>query len=152
MEKVKPVLILGIGNVLLRDEGVGVHVAREMMKMPLPEDVEIIDGGTSGLDLLLYIKGRIKIIVIDCVRGGGTPGTIYRLAPNDLEKDENKIISLHQVDFQQTLNLLSMTGKVMPDVIIIGVEPKDYSSWNMDLSPSIKRNIPKIIELIKKEI
>ncbi|MDD5773408.1 MAG: HyaD/HybD family hydrogenase maturation endopeptidase [bacterium] len=152
MKKVKTTLILGIGNILLKDEGVGVHVAQQMMKMPLPENVEVIDGGTAGLDLLLYIKGRTKIIVIDCVRGGKKPGIIYRLVPEDLVKDESKILSLHQVDFHETLNLLSMTTAIMPEVIIIGIEPKEHSSWKMELSPLIKRKIPKIIELVKKEI
>lgn len=152
MEKIKPVLILGVGNILLKDEGVGVHAAKRMMNMPFPENVEVIDGGTAGLDLLLFIKGRKKIVVVDCVRGGGKPGTIYRLVPEDLEKEESKILSLHQVDFLETLNMLSMTSKVKPDVIIIGIEPKNHSSWSMDLSPSIKRKIPVIIELVKKEI
>lgn len=152
IKKVKPILILGIGNILLKDEGVGVHVAQKMVKMRLPENVEVIDGGTAGLDLLLFIKDRRKIIVADCVRGGEKPGTIYRLTPEDLEKDEAKILSLHQVDFHQTLNLLLMTKKMMPDVVIIGIEPKEHSSWKMSLSPLIKRKIPEIIKLIEKEI
>jgi hydrogenase maturation protease len=123
-----------------------------MMKIDLPENVEVLDGGTSGLDLLLYIKGRSKIIVIDCVRGGRKPGTIYSLTPDDLIKDENKILSLHQVDFQETLNMLSMISKEIPEVIIIGIEPENHSSWKMELSPLIKRKIPEIIELVKKEI
>ncbi|HCJ67629.1 MAG TPA: hypothetical protein DHV62_10040, partial [Elusimicrobia bacterium] len=70
----------------------------------------------------------------------------------DLERDENKILSLHQVDFQETLNLFSKLKKKMPQVVIIGIEPKDYSSWGMELSPLIKRRIPKIIKIVITEI
>jgi len=152
MGKVKPVLVLGIGNLLLKDEGIGVHTVRKMMKMPLPDNVEIIDGGTASLDLISYLEGRKKVIVIDCVRGGDKPGTIYRLTPKEIEKDERKILSLHQVDFQQTLHLADKLGKNPPEVVIYGIEPQNYSSWGMELSLVIKKRIPKIIELVKKEI
>lgn len=152
MKKVKPVLVLGIGNLLLKDEGVGIHLVQKMMKMHLPKNVEVLDGGTASLDLISYLEGRKKIVVVDCVRGGHKPGTIYLLTPENIEKDEKKILSLHQVDFQETLNLFSKLKKKMPKVVIIGIEPKDYSSWGMELSPVIKRRVPKIIGLVKKEI
>ncbi len=152
MKKVKPILILGIGNLLLKDEGVGVQIAQKMMKTRLPANVEVLDGGTASLDLISYLKGRKKVIVIDCVRGGDKPGTIYRLTPEDIEKDENKILSLHQVDFQQTLHLWAELSKKIPKVVVIGIEPKNYSSWGMELSSLVKKRVPKIIELVKKEI
>ncbi len=152
MKKVKPILVLGIGNLLIKDEGVGIQVVQKMLKLRLPKDVEVLDGGTASLDLISYLEGRKRIIVIDCVRGGHKPGTIYRLTPKDLERDENKVLSLHQVDFQETLNLFSKLKKKIPQVVIIGIEPKDYSSWGMELSPAIKRRVPRIIELVRKEI
>lgn len=152
MKKVKPILVLGIGNLLLKDEGIGIHLVQKMMKMHLPKNVEVLDGGTASLNLISYLEGRKKIIVVDCVRGGHKPGTIYRLTPEDLERDEKKILSLHQVDFQETLNLFSKLKKKIPKVVIIGIEPKDYSSWGMELSPVIKRRIPKIIKIVITEI
>jgi len=152
----KPILILGIGNLLLKDEGVGIHVVQKMKKMHLFRrarfrNVEIMDGGTAGLDLLSYMEGRKKVIVIDSVRGGRKPGTIYRLTPENLKTDTNKILSLHQIDFQQALHLAGQLGKY-PEAVIIGIEPKDFSSWGMELSPVIRKRIPKIIELVMEEV
>lgn len=150
MKKTRPILILGIGNLLMKDEGVGVHIAQELMKMHLPRDVEVIDGGTASLDLISYLEGRKKVVVIDCVRGGHKPGTIYRLTPEEVKEDKSKILSLHQIDFQQTLHLASEFGK-QPETVIIGIEPKNFSSWGMELSAVVKRRIPRVVELVKEE-
>lgn len=152
MKKIRPVLVLGIGNLLLKDEGVGVQIAQKMIKLRLPKNVEVIDGGTASLDLISYLEGRKKVIVIDCVRGGHKPGTIYHLIPEEIEKDESKILSLHQVDFHETLYLANKLGRKKPKVVIFGIEPKDYSSWGMELSPVVKKKISKVIDLVKKEI
>ena len=72
------VLVLGLGNVLLKDEGVGVHVAGQLQKQVLPCNVEVIDGGTAGLDVLLSQQGLDKLVVIDAMRAGKKPGTIYK--------------------------------------------------------------------------
>ena len=72
------IVILGIGNILLSDEGVGVHVANELAKMDLPPDVTVVEGGTDGFRLLNIITEADRLIVIDAVRGGSEPGSIYR--------------------------------------------------------------------------
>ena len=78
MDSKKPILVLGIGNLILKDEGFGVHVVQKMADMPLQGDVEVMDGGTMGLDLLYSMEGRKKVIVIDVVNADGPPGTLYR--------------------------------------------------------------------------
>ena len=82
------VLIIGIGNVILRDEGVGVHAVWRLKEQQLPPGVEVIDGGTATMDLLAPIRKAQRIIVIDAVKGGGTPGQIYRVRPDDLSRSQ----------------------------------------------------------------
>src|SRR4030042_7180736 len=99
MTKVQDILILGIGNLLLKDEGVGVHVVERLREIPLPENVEVLDGGTAGLDLVDFIGGRKKLIVIDAVNAGEKPGTIYRLTEENLDIKPKALTSFHEIDF-----------------------------------------------------
>ena len=80
----RPILVLGIGNILLRDEGVGVRVIERMLKMRLPDNVELVDGGTAGADLLDVLAERKKVIVIDAVQADCEPGTVLKFTADDL--------------------------------------------------------------------
>ncbi|GAH50651.1 unnamed protein product, partial [marine sediment metagenome] len=94
----KKIVILGLGNILLKDEGVGVHIAREVAGKDLPENVEIIDGGTASLDVLMSMKDVDKLIIIDALKGGEEPGSIYRLSREDLSGRTKNPVSLHQIN------------------------------------------------------
>lgn len=146
----KDTLILGTGNLLLKDEGVGVHVVKRLEDTVLPEDVELLDGGTGGFDLLYEIEGRKKVILIDAVKAGETPGTIYRFSGEDIEMKPKVSITLHDTDFADVLHVASIRGE-KPKITVIGIEPKDIS-MGLELSPEIERQIPKMIELVMKEI
>ncbi len=91
MENKKNILILGIGNILLKDEGIGVHVVNKLKEMQLPPDVEVMDGGTLGIDLLYYIEGRKKVVVIDTVTAGEPPGTMYRFTDKRPRNEKRRI-------------------------------------------------------------
>jgi hydrogenase maturation protease len=147
----KDILILGIGNILLKDEGVGVHVVRKLKEFHLPDSVEIIDGGTAGLDLIDLIVNRKKVIVIDTVKAGDKPGTIYRLTEKNLNIKPKAIMSFHEIDFLHALYLSEVMGEKPEETIVIGVEPKDISD-DLELSPEIQERIPRIIEIVMKEL
>ncbi|MEO0216875.1 MAG: HyaD/HybD family hydrogenase maturation endopeptidase [candidate division WOR-3 bacterium] len=151
MTKTQDILILGIGNILLKDEGVGVHVVNKLKKMPLPENVEVIDGGTAGLDLTDFIGNRKKLIVIDAVNAGGEPGTIYRLTEENLDIRPKAIMSFHDIDFIDALHMSQTMGEKPEEIVVIGIEPKDISD-GLELSPEIKEKIPYIIKAVMKEI
>jgi hydrogenase maturation protease len=151
MEDQKKILILGIGNLILKDEGAGVHVIERLKDMALPSDVEVIDGGTMGIDLLYYIEGRKKVIVIDAVNTDGPAGTIYRFTDKDLEDKKECLRSAHDIDFTDVLKTADLLGKKPDEVIFIGIKPEDISE-GIGLSPSIEGRIPQIIELVLKEI
>jgi len=148
----KPILVLGVGNLLLKDEGVGVHVARKLMEMDLPSHVEVLEGGTEGLDLLDDIEGRDKVIVIDTVQAEQPPGTIYRFSDEDIEERPKSRLSLHDIDMTDLLKLADMLGIKKPKVVVIGIEPKDMGSASLELSQEIEAQIPKVIDLVLKEI
>ena len=148
--KDKKILILGIGNLILRDEGVGVHAVRELEKRDLPAHVEVIDGGTYLMDLLQVIQEAERIIVIDALKGGGEPGTIYRVSPDDLMAERERALSLHQVGLLEVLGMVKQLGGD-PKVTIIGVEPKEIS-WGMELTPEVETKLPKVIETVLGEV
>jgi hydrogenase maturation protease len=152
MAEKKPVLVLGVGNLLLRDEGVGVHVVRQLSEMDLPEHVEVCDGGTSGMDLVDEFEGRRKVIIVDTVQGGNEPGALYRMTTDDIEETEKQRISLHDVDVVDLLKLVDFYGIKRPEIVVYGVEPKDMVTMDMELSPEVAAKVPKLIDYVLKEI
>lgn len=144
------IVILGIGNLLLSDEGVGVHLANELMKMDFPPNVSVIEGGTGGFCLLNVITEADRLIVIDAVKGGAAPGSIYRFDIKDLHTPPVSFTSIHQIGILEVINLSGLIGKT-PQTTIIGIEPKSMEI-GMELSSEIKAKIPDIIKLIQEEI
>jgi hydrogenase maturation protease len=151
MENQKKILILGLGNILMKDDGVGVRVAERMTGMTLPDDVEIMDGGVQGLNLLYYIEGRKKVIVIDTVNAGHPPGTIYRFTEKAIVEKKELLRSAHGVDFTDVIKTAEFMGTKPEEVIFIGIEPESIDE-GMELSPKIEKRISKIIELVMEEL
>jgi len=151
MTKVQDILILGIGNILLKDEGIGVHVVKKLKEFPLPDNVEVLDGGTAGLDLVDFIAGRKKLIVIDAVKAGEKIGTIYRLTEENLSIKPKAIMSFHEIDFLDALHMSEVMDEKPEEIIVIGIEPKDMSD-GIELSSEIEERIPDIIKVVMKEV
>jgi hydrogenase maturation protease len=143
------ILIVGIGNMLCRDEGVGVQVIQQMEFMELPGHIELLDMGTSTMDLISHLEGVKKLIVIDAMKTGGAPGAIYKCKPEDLMPKGEEPISLHEVGLLETLTMAKKMGMEI-DTVIIGVEPK-VIDWGLELSEEVKKKIPAIIEAVLKE-
>lgn len=147
----KRIVILGIGNILLSDEGIGVHVANELAKTELPPEVSIVKGGTDGFRLLNVITEADRLIIVDSLRTGAEPGTIYRFDVGDVRCCPSGFkTSVHQIGILEVIDLSGLIGKT-PHTTVIGVEPKSLE-MNMELSPEIREKIPKIIELVMDEM
>jgi hydrogenase maturation protease len=146
-----PILVLGIGNILLHDEGLGVHVVKAMESMKLPGSVEILDGGTAGADLLDAVADRRKVIVIDALDADVPAGTILRLKPEDLINDTAESISLHEFSIAETLRMARHLHCEPKEVIIIGVKPMDINP-GIGLTDSMTALLPKIIECVMAEV
>ncbi len=144
------IAVVGIGNILLGDEGVGVRIVEELKKRDLPENVEVHDGATSGIALLNFLVDKDKVIIVDAVKGGEEPGTVYQFSINEaLQKSE--MMSLHDIDFvtayQTSKDILELTD----DITVIGIEPKVIDN-GLELSEEIKYAIPQVIELVHQNL
>lgn len=145
------IVILGVGNLLLSDEGVGVHVANDLMEINLPPEVSVVEGGTDGFRLLNVITETDRLIVIDAVKGGAEPGSIYRFEIDDVRNCPSGFkTSVHQIGILEVIDLSELIGK-KPHTTIIGIEPKSLE-MGMELTPEIKSKVPRIIELIFEEL
>jgi hydrogenase maturation protease len=143
------VLILGIGNILLRDEGVGVRVVETVLKGDLPAGVEVLDGGTSGAGLIDEIADRHKLIAIDSMQAGASPGSVFRLGMDDLLRDPDQL-SLHEFGLLDTLMMARRLGCAPGEVVIFGIQPKDIRT-GLELSPEIEALIPGLVKLVLSE-
>ncbi len=147
----RPVLVLGIGNILLRDEGVGVRVIEQMQKIHLPDDVELVDGGTAGADLLDVLAERRKVIVIDAVQADCEPGTVLRFTADELVRPDGVGMSLHELGLGEALIMTRQLECAPEDVVVFGIKPKD-TGCGLELSEEIAALVPKVIELVLAEI
>ncbi|MDD4940759.1 MAG: HyaD/HybD family hydrogenase maturation endopeptidase [Candidatus Omnitrophica bacterium] len=142
--------IIGCGNLLFRDEGIGVHLIRYLQDKNVPADVELVDGATGGFDLLSFIEGASKVIIVDAVKGNGSPGNIYKFGADDFEVESFPQTSLHDICLKDIFNIVKLTG-VMPPVTIFGVEPK-IVDWGMELTEEVKAVLPRLGELVLEEV
>jgi hydrogenase maturation protease len=140
--------VVGIGNALLRDEGVGCHVVHAMEGISLP-DVKIIDGGTCP-DVLQLLEDADKLVIVDAVKGGGTPGQIYRFHLEDITLEQKPFLSLHDMDLADSLMLMQLWYNI-GEAVIIGVEPREIN-WGLELSPELREKMPQIIDAILSEL
>lgn len=146
------VIVLGMGNLLLRDEGVGVHIANAMQGVSVPDNIrlEVIDGGTLP-DAVLSLDTADRLIIVDAVQTGGEAGAIYRFIPEDIDLDKVTITSMHQISLLENLWLMKRFGNGPKDTVIIGVEPEDMS-WGLELSEKLEQRIPQIVRIVMEEI
>jgi len=148
----KKVLIAGVGNLLLKDEGLGIHVVRELNKMELPEDVEVRDCGTMGLELLNLFSEYDKVIVIDAIRGGGEPGEVYKFSLDEVKlKKGRRLLSMHHLDLNTLLELGREIGVLPSEVVIIGAEPGEIE-LEIGLSKEVREKLPLILKLVMEEL
>ncbi|MBA7714676.1 Hydrogenase 1 maturation protease [subsurface metagenome] len=144
------IAVVGVGNLLLKDEGIGVHIARALQQMDIPQDTKIIDGGTSP-DLPYYINGADKLVIIDAVKGGSKPGTVYRFHPGDVNIESEEMVSVHELGLEQSLKIMKLMGSKPREIVVIGIEPKEID-WGTELSAELQQKIPEIVNIVLKEI
>ena len=150
--KSKIIKIIGIGNILMADDGLGVYAVEELNTKINKKDIDVIDGGTGGYSLLNILEDSKKVIFIDAVDMGLPPGTIKRFLPEQLKAiiSDNKRYSLHKTDITEVIRMASLFG-VIPQFIIFGVQPKIIKK-KIGISEEIKRKMPELIDLVFNEI
>ena len=153
------VLVLGVGNILFSDEAIGVRTVEHLQQCAsLPGNVELMDGGTLGIRLMDAIMGanesplkRALLIVVDAVLGGGEPGTLYRLEGEGLRESMSFRDSMHQTDLVDTLIYCDLAGH-RPDAVVIGMEPADYHTMEIGLTPVCQARLPDLAGKVVEEL
>jgi len=145
-------MVLGVGNLLFTDEGVGIHAIQTLLeRYEFSQNVSIEDGGVLGINLLGIISEADDLIVVDAIKNGGVPGTLYRLEGDDIPKRILAKNSLHQVDLLEALTLCQALDKV-PETVIVGVEPEDIETVGLELTPPIQEKMGDLIAMVLREL
>ena len=148
----KNVLLLGVGNTLLTDEGFGVAAVNYLQKSQTwPDNVRLLDGGTLGFTLMAEIQDCDFLVVLDVVLGGEKPGTIYLLEGDDLRRSASFRDSTHQTDLLDTLQACELIGK-RPEAIAFGLQPFDCQSLHVGLSEGAARALPGFCQKVMDEL
>ena len=146
----KPIIIIGIGNILMHDEGIGVCTVERLAQMALPDYLEVLDGGTSGCNLVDHVADREAVIVIDAADSGDAPGTITWCAAAELVAAVETPLSLHEFGLLETLKMAQALGCAPRQTLVLGVQP-ELLSLGLGLSDTVQGVIPRLIEIALAE-
>ena len=148
----KHITILGLGNILLADEGFGVHFVRYFEdRYNLPGNCEIVDGGVMGYVLLDIFDKSDFIIVIDCIKLDDEPGSIFRFTHEEFLTKLPPATSAHEVKFSDVLIKAEMIGD-LPDMVFLCIVPKEFKDMDLEMTPDLKKRLPVMESLLIKEL
>ena len=134
--------VLGVGNIILSDEGFGVRVVEYLQKnFSFPDNVALIDGGTLGVELTHFVTGTRRLLIIDSIDGGVEPGTTFHLRGDEIAAHFAQKISAHEVGIQDVLTMLELSGKKIPHVELIGAQPFSLEA-GVELTPQMSELVP----------
>ncbi len=148
----KKLLVMGIGNMLLTDDGVGVFAAQKLLEEDFPENVTVMEAGTFTHDIFYLFEGYDAVLVLDIVHANGTPGSIYRLSESDLVDNEKQRLSIHDIDLIDSLNMAERLHGNRPNLHVLGMEPYDFTSWNIGLSEAVQEKFDDFLKATRQEI
>lgn len=146
------ILVLGVGNVLLADEGAGIHVVEELKhNYVFPSQVELIDGGTMGLDLLGYLDGKTHLFIVDAIISDQAPGSVVIKKLLDPPTYFRQKISPHQIGLSELLAVAAMQDCLPPDITLFGIVPYDLST-GVEMSPKVRTAVGKVVKDVVTEL
>lgn len=138
------ITVLGVGNTILTDEGFGVHVVEHLKAHYRFDDrVQLIDGGTLGIELTHFVTGTKKLLIIDAVDGGRECGSVYRLTGAEIKAHFRQKISAHEVGIEEVLTILELTGRPIDEVIVLGAQP-----FVLDAGVGLSDGMKKILQAV----
>ncbi len=144
-------LVLGVGNLLLTDEGIGIHAIQRLLETrALPESVDLVDGGTAGLNLMTYLEGVDRLVIIDAVETGGPPGTIIRLAGEKIPAYMALKVSPHEITLPDFLAAAKLRDLYPREVVVWGMQPGSLDV-GIDLSPELEAKLDRLLEGVVSE-
>ncbi|MCD6490287.1 MAG: HyaD/HybD family hydrogenase maturation endopeptidase [Thermodesulfobacterium sp.] len=146
------IIILGIGNLLLSDEGIGVKIVQDLeARYNFPENVELVDGGVGSFSLLPYIESAKKLLVIDAISGGKPSGTIYKFKDEEIPPQVIEKLSIHELSFSEILSLAKLRGKYPEEIVIIGIEPQSLE-FKIGLTEIVEKNYNKLLNEVLAQL
>ena len=146
------VLVLGIGNILLQDEGIGVHVVQTLQhRYQIPAEIELLDGGTAGMSLLEDLMDKDHVIIIDAVHTGEPPGTVVRLADEAVPVFLQQRISPHQLGLSEVLAALVLADKKPSHLVLVGVVPESME-LSLEMTPTIEQKLDLLVNNVVAEL
>ncbi len=138
-------VVIGVGNTILSDDGVGVHAARRLQEDPrLPAGVSILDGGTMGLELGPFVSDAFRVLILDAVNAGETPGTLTRMTGRDL-LGTPRGRSVHQVGVADLIATLALASTKPQDIVVLGVQPAK-TDWGTTLSLEVEAALAGLVD------
>ena len=142
----EPILVLGIGNLVLNDEGIGIHIVHTLSQMELPRGVDVLDGGTGGLALLETLQSYPRVFLVAAASDNRPAGTIRRLSPR-YSRDYPPLLSAHEIGLKEMIDAMLLLGQA-PQIELLAVSVRNCHRLGMHLSPEIRRAIPQILQLV----
>ena len=144
--------VLGLGNILLTDEGVGVHAVNAIKeKYTFSPEIELIDGGTMGLDLLPIFQTQDKILIIDAVDFRKEPGHVGTLEGSKIPSVLNSKLSVHHIGLSDLLFAAKLTRTTPPEIFLVGIQPKSFDV-SLEMTDEIRTRLDDIIELALQKL
>jgi hydrogenase maturation protease len=138
-------VVLGVGNTILSDDGVGVHAARLLQVDPrVPAGITVLDGGTMGLELASYALRASQVLILDAMNSGSAPGTRARMTGRDLLAAKSGS-SVHQAGVADLVAALLLVSDSPQDIVVLGVQPAN-SDWGTLLSPQVEASLPDLLD------
>ncbi|KAB2951775.1 HyaD/HybD family hydrogenase maturation endopeptidase [Heliorestis acidaminivorans] len=148
----KKIVLMGLGNLLYSDEGLGVQIVQALQREYFfPDNVEVVDGGTQGLLLLEYLEEADYFLCVDAINAGKPAGTLIRLVGNEIPQYVGIKMSQHQLSFQEVLALASLRGTLPQEMVFLGIQPKSLE-FGLDLSATVQLSLPALREAIVKQL
>ncbi len=146
------VVVLGVGNTLLEDEGIGVRAVELLQeRYVLPPEVHVIDGGTAGMELLESLEDVDKLIIVDCVRVNQPPATIIRRVDDEVPNFFRLKISPHQIGISDVLAALTLRERFPRHLALIGIQPKSLEC-GIELTPEVAATLPTVLSMVVEEL
>ena len=156
-EPLRSILIAGVGNAWLRDDGFGGEVARRLSERTLPDGVHVMDAGTGGLDLAYEVmRGYDALVILDVSKQGGDPGTLYVMEPDEESVpggiEDGDVINPHAMDPQTVLRFVKSIGAWPGRVVVVACEPADVSDLGFGLSDQVQAVLHRAVDLVAETV
>jgi len=143
---------MGIGNLIMSDDGAGVHVIRHLGKhYRFPPEVTLLDGGTLGLDLLPRLEGVDRLLIIDAIETGDPPGTLARMSGDEIPVVMETKLSPHQMGLKDLLAVAMLQGYSPPEMVLVGIQPENID-LGLELSPKVSARFDELVHMVLREL